>query len=69
MRAADDHCLGDATKTFCKFCGGADGNLKSYDDVLRGMTGFFTRTQGLDQHVAHETARTMMANQPAWKGR
>jgi hypothetical protein len=37
--------------------------------VLGGMTGFLTRTQGLDQNAARDTAKTMMANQPAWKGR
>jgi len=69
MRAAAEHCLGDVSKPFCKYCGGPDGNLKSYDDVLAGMTAFVVRTQGLDEKVAREASIAMMAKQPAWRDR
>jgi len=39
--------------------------LKSYDEVLAGLTAFLTRTEGLDPGVARRTAAGMMANQPA----
>jgi len=69
MRTTEEHALGDVTKPFCKFCGGADGALKSYDDVLAGMSMFLQHTQGLSGDVARETAKTMMAKMPAWSGR
>jgi hypothetical protein len=33
------------------------------------MTEFMRRTQGLDERVAHEAAKGMMAKMPAWIGR
>ena len=69
MRTPGEHALGDPSKAFCKFCGGTDGELKSYEDVLVGMTEFMKRTQGLDDKVAREAARGMMARMPAWSGR
>lgn len=69
MRTDEEHCLGDASKEFCRFCGTDDGNLKSYDEVLVGMTAFMTGTQGLDESVAREAAKGMLANMPAWKDR
>jgi hypothetical protein len=69
MRTSEEHSLGDVSKPFCKFCGGEDGMLKSYDDVLAGMTEFMRRTQGLDEGVAREAAKGMIAKMPAWIGR
>lgn len=69
LRSADDHAVSDTSKPFCKFCGGADGELKSYDDVLAGMSQFLTRTQGLDRSAARDAAKAMMAKQPAWRDR
>lgn len=69
MRTAEEHALGDTSKSFCKFCGGPDGELRSYDDVLVGMTEFMRRTQGLDERVAREAAKGMMARMPAWSSR
>ena len=43
--------------------------MKSYDDVLSGMTEFIIRGQGLDETVARKMATEMMARQPAWSGR
>jgi hypothetical protein len=41
--------------------------LKTYEEVLAGMTNFLTRTQGLDEQVARGAAVEMMARQPAWR--
>ena len=67
LRSAADHALGDPSKAWCRHCAHADGTLKTYDEVLAGMTSFLTRTQGLDERVAREAATGMMARQPAWK--
>ena len=67
LRTAADHAAGDATKAWCRHCARADGALKSYEEVLAGMTNFLTRTQGLDEQVARGAAVEMMAKQPAWR--
>jgi hypothetical protein len=69
MRKSEEHALGDAAKPFCMYCAGKDGALKSYDEVLVGMTAFIKRTQGLDDSVAREAAKGMMATLPAWSTR
>jgi hypothetical protein len=67
LRTAEDFPLADASKTYCRHCARADGTMKSYDEVLTGMTGFLQQTQGLDGAVARDAARSMMAKMPAWR--
>jgi hypothetical protein len=43
--------------------------MKSYDEVLTGMTGFLVQTQGFDQQAARKAAAGMLAELPAWKDR
>jgi hypothetical protein len=69
LRTADDHPRGDTTKTHCKHCARTDGSLKSYDEVLEGMTQFIVRTQGIDAGAAERAAKDMMKAQPAWQKR
>ena len=69
MRTTDEHAGKDATKTYCHHCARPDGTMKSYDETLTGMTGFLQKTQGLDEAVAREAARGMMAKLPAWRDR
>ena len=69
LRTRQDHAAGDESKDYCVHCARPDGSMKSYDEVLVGMTAFLVRTQGLDQEVAKKAAVGMMAAQPAWKGK
>ncbi len=69
LRTPDDHASNDPSKPYCRYCARPDGTMKSYDEALAGMTGFLKQTQGLDDAVARETARGMMAKQPAWRDR
>jgi len=46
----------------------ADGTMKSYDEVLVGMAGWLRQSQGLDDAVARDAAKAMMAKMPAWRG-
>lgn len=69
MGKDEDFALQDATKDYCRFCAGANGELQSYDERLDGMTSFIVRTQGFDEGAARETARSMMSKPPAWKDR
>jgi hypothetical protein len=67
LRTAEDFPLADASKPYCRHCARPDGSLKSYDEVLTGMTGFLQQTQGLDGAVARDAAKSMMATMPAWR--
>lgn len=49
-----------------KFCARPDGTMQSYEEKLKGMTGFIMKTQGLDEEVAKNAAVGMMAKLPAW---
>jgi hypothetical protein len=69
LRTPEDHAAGDTSRAFCRHCARPDGSLKSYDEVLTGMTGFLKKTQGLDDEVARQTAKGMMATLPAWSQR
>jgi hypothetical protein len=67
LRSAEDHALGDTSKSYCLHCARPDGTLKSYDEALAGMSGFLRTTQGLDEGVARKMAAEMMAKMPAWQ--
>ena len=69
IRSAKDSPAGHPDKPYCTHCSNRDGTMKSYDDVLSGMTEFIIRGQGLDETVARKMATEMMARQPAWSGR
>ena len=67
LREPADHARADAALDYCKHCAAPDGSLKSYDDVLRGMTAFICRTQGLDETAAAGMAKDMLSRMPAWR--
>lgn len=69
LRTADDHCLSDPAKPFCRHCGTAAGELKSRSEVLDGLITFLTRTQDIDPQVARAAASEMMSKLPAWRTR
>jgi len=69
MTKAEDHAKGDPALDYCFHCARPDGSMNSYEEALKGMTGFITKTQGLDDAAAQDAARAMMANLPAWKDR
>ena len=68
LQKTEDYPLGDTSKDYCVHCARPDGELKSYDEALEGMTQFIVGTQGLAESSAKETARGLMATMPAWKG-
>ena len=67
MRTQQEHAAGDPSRDYCVHCARPDGSMKSYDEVLTGMTAFLVKTQGFDQEAARKAATGMMAEQPAWK--
>jgi hypothetical protein len=69
LRTPQEYAGGDESKNYCVHCARPDGSLRSYDEVLAGMTAFLVRTQGFDQEAARKAAVGMMAGLPAWKGK
>ena len=67
MQKAEDFAQGDESKDYCVHCAREDGSMRDYDEVLIGMTQFIVSTQGLDETAAHETAKRLMAELPAWR--
>lgn len=67
MRSPEDHALGDTSKEFCKHCSTETGELKSREEVLKGISGFLMHTQGLDEGAALEAAALTMNKMPAWR--
>ena len=66
MKKPSDFALGDQTKDYCVYCARPDGSMQSYEEKLKGMTGFIVKTQGLDQQAAYSAAKNMMSKLPAW---
>jgi hypothetical protein len=69
MRNREEHAASDESKDYCLHCARPDGSMKSYDEVLAGMTAFLVKTQGIAQEPAKKAAAGMMAGMPAWKGK
>ncbi len=68
MENPSDFAMGDVEKDYCIHCTRPDGSMQSYAEKLESLSAFMIRTQGLDQQVAVNAARSMMSRLPAWKG-
>src|SRR5262249_36533959 len=68
MHTQQEHAAGDESRDYGVHCARPDGSMKSYDEVLTGMTAFLVKTRGIDQQAASKAAAGMMAELPAWKG-
>ena len=64
----EDFGGGSPASIYCQYCSNPDGSLKSYEDVLNGVTGFMMSTQGLDRAAAESKAKEHLAAMPAWSG-
>lgn len=67
MTKPEDYPLQDDSKDYCIHCARPDGSLQSYEEKLKGTTGFLMRTQGMDETAARELAIRTMKKLPAWK--
>lgn len=68
MTKPEDFGGGSTDNLFCAHCTTEDGSLKSYDEVLEGMTGFMMMTQKMNRSTAEGAARGYMSKMPAWGG-
>lgn len=66
MKSPADHPGGDTTLAYCIHCARPDGSMQSYDEKAASLGAFIVRTQGLDEGVALQAAKDMMAKLPAW---
>lgn len=69
MRTKEEHAMSDPTKDYCIHCARPDGLMQSYEEKVASMTRFIVNTQGLEENAARETAKTLLAKQPAWQHR
>lgn len=67
MEKKADFAMGDEGKNYCLHCARPDGTMQSYEEKLQSMTEFIIRTQGLDEKVAKDIAKSAMLKLPAWK--
>ncbi len=66
MTKPEDFPGGDFEKDFCIHCARPDGSMKSYDEVLEGLTGFIVKMHGLTEEDARSAAIGIMHSMPAW---
>jgi len=66
MTKADDFGGGNPENKYCVHCTYPNGSLKSYDEVLEGMTNFMMKMQNMARETAGSAAREYMSNMPAW---
>lgn len=69
MQAAEQFGGGRMDNAYCVHCCDSKGNLKSYDEVLQGITKFVMQAMGLSEEEARQKAKESMAQMPAWQGR
>ena len=68
MTSPAEHGGGNKENLYCVRCCLDDGTLKSFEEVLEGMTGFMMESRGMDQKAAESAARDYLAMMPAWSG-
>jgi uncharacterized glyoxalase superfamily protein PhnB len=57
---------GNPANSYCVYCANPDGSLKSYQEVLEGMSGFMMKTQNMNRETAGMAAKEHMSKMPAW---
>lgn len=67
MNTKEDFASGDENKGYCVHCSRPDGTMQNYEEKLKSLTAFILKTQGLDEAVAMNAAKSMMSKLPAWK--
>jgi hypothetical protein len=67
METLEQHGGANPLNPYCTYCTDELGNLKSYDEVLKGMTDYMLITMKLEYKSAQLKAREEMIKHPAWK--
>ena len=69
LEKAADHSLGNIHSPFCMYCTDEKGNVKPYEDIVKGLAHYLVHSQGIVQAAALEMAKETIAQQPHWKQR
>ena len=69
MTKPEDFGGENSENIYCVHCANPDGNLKSYDEVFRGMVNFTMMFQKMDEETAVKAIKALLAKMPAWEGR
>lgn len=69
MTKPEDFGGGKTDNPYCVHCTYSDGRLKSYDDLLAGMTQFIMSRMDLHEAEARTMAVENLAKMPAWRNR
>lgn len=67
LEKPEDFAIADISKDHCTYCSNPDGTLKTYEQVLEGLTGLIMSRDGLSETDARSAAKGIMASLPAWK--
>lgn len=67
MVKPEDFGGGKTDSPYCCHCCDDQGNLKSFDEVLEGMTNLAVKMMGSSEEKARHTAMENMKQQPAWQ--
>ena len=62
-----DFAGGDETSMFCLHCVGADGKVKSGEEIFKGGVDFFVGAIGGDRKMAEKVTRKNMNGLKYWK--
>ena len=66
MRTKDEFGGGRPDNSYCVHCCDEKGNLKSYDNMVKGMAQFMMKTQGISNEQAIKATKEHLAKMPAW---
>lgn len=67
LEAQEDFALGDTSSTYCKYCVDKEGQLLSYDTILKNNAHYYQESQGLTEQAATKMAKDLLKTMPAWK--
>ncbi len=66
MRTKDEFGGGRPDNSYCVHCCDEEGNLKSYDDMVKGMAQFMMKTQSISNEQAIKATKEHLVKMPAW---
>jgi hypothetical protein len=67
MTKPEDFGGGDVNNKYCRYCTYADGTLKTYTDVVAGMTQFIMTRMDIHEAEARAIAEQNLAKMPVWQ--
>lgn len=63
----DDFALGNTSSVYCKYCVDKNGELLTYDTILKNNAHYFMESQGITEQAATKMAKDLLKTMNAWK--